>query len=141
MEAFRQCCLKVSRAPELSLDEMMIPFQGNMPSRQHLPLKPNPFELKVFVLANPNGVILDFDAYTGEGTFRHRLSKLLTWAFEHLPSLLCTTMFPLDQAYILIGTLLQKHFLITCWTTTFLEMALLSKVFFFGGLHSRKTLQ
>ena len=71
MESFRQCCLKVSRAPELSVDEMMIPFQGKMPSRQHLPLKPNPFGMKVFVLANPNDVILDFHAYTGEGTFRH----------------------------------------------------------------------
>ena len=71
MESFRQCCLKVSRAPELSVDEMMIPFQGRMPSRQYLLLKPNPFGMKVFVLANPNGVILDFHAYTGEGTFRH----------------------------------------------------------------------
>ena len=70
-ESFRQCCLKVSRAPELSVDETMIPFQGKMPSRQYLPLKPNPFGMKVFVLANPNGVILDFHTYTGEGTFRH----------------------------------------------------------------------
>ena len=37
----------------------------------YLPLKPNPFEMKVFVLANPNDVILDFHAYAGEGTFRH----------------------------------------------------------------------
>ena len=71
MESFRQCCLKVSRAPELSGDKMMIPFQGKMPLRQYLSLKPNPFGMKVFVLPNPNGVILDFHAYTGEGTFRH----------------------------------------------------------------------
>ena len=76
MESFRQCCLKVSRAPELSVDEMMIPFQGKMPSRQYLPLKPNPFGMKVFVLVNPNGVILDFHAYTGEGTFRHQAQQV-----------------------------------------------------------------
>ena len=71
MEAFCQCCLKVSRAPELSVDKIMILFQEKMPSRQYLPLKPNPFGMKVFVLADPNRVILDFHAYTGEGTFRH----------------------------------------------------------------------
>ena len=141
MESFCQCCLKVSRAPELSVDEIMIPFQGKMPSRQYFPMKSNPFGMKIFVLANPNSVILDFHAYTGEETFRHLAQQVTDMGIGASAVITLLTMFPLDQAYILIGTLLLKHFLITCWSTTFLELALLSKVVFLGGSHSRKTLQ
>ena len=68
---FRECCLQVPRTTNLSVDEMMIPFQGRMPARQYLSMKPHPFGMKVFVLANPNGVILDFQVYIGQGTFSH----------------------------------------------------------------------
>ena len=68
LDSFRDSCLKIPRSTKLCVDEMMIPFQGRMPARQYLPLKPHPFGMKVFVLADPHGVVLDFRLYIGSGT-------------------------------------------------------------------------
>ena len=143
MESFRQCCLKVSRAPELSVDLMMIPFRGKMLSRQYLPLKPNPFGMKIFVLANPNGVILDFHAYTGERTFRHLAQQVTDMGIGASAVITLLNNVPAGSSLYFdrYSTLLLKPFLITCWSTTFLELALLLKVVFIGGSHSRKTLR
>ena len=69
LDSFRDSCLKIPRSTKLCVDEMMISFQGRMPARQYLLLKPHPFGMKVFVLADPNHVVLDFRPYIGSGTF------------------------------------------------------------------------
>lgn len=53
-------CLKQTKNQHICLDEMMIPFSGTSDLKQYMPNKPNPLVIKVFVLANPSGIICDF---------------------------------------------------------------------------------
>lgn len=69
IDRIRNGCLIQSRGKYVCVDEMMVPFSGVCNLKQFVPNKPNPVGLKIFVLANPNGIVLDYIFYQGETTF------------------------------------------------------------------------
>ncbi|KAI5742008.1 hypothetical protein M8J77_002108 [Diaphorina citri] len=70
LDAVRNGCLQLVRLNRLSIDEQIIPFQGKSQIKQYVKGKPNPIGLKNFVLADENGLVLDFHIYQGKGTYR-----------------------------------------------------------------------
>ena len=69
IERIKDGCLKQERNVHVSIDEMIVPFSGVCNMKQYCPGKPNPVGLKVFVMANPNGLVLNFKFYQGKTTF------------------------------------------------------------------------
>ncbi|CAF3223249.1 unnamed protein product [Rotaria sp. Silwood2] len=59
---------KIPKEEKLSADEQIIPFKGRSIMKQHMPLKPNRWGYKMFVLAGgESGICYDFIFYTGKG--------------------------------------------------------------------------
>ncbi|CAF1405413.1 unnamed protein product [Rotaria sordida] len=58
---------KIPKEEKLSADEQIIPFKGRSIMKQHMPLKPNRWGYKMFVLAGgESGICYDFIFYTGK---------------------------------------------------------------------------
>ncbi|XP_072141062.1 piggyBac transposable element-derived protein 3-like isoform X2 [Dermacentor andersoni] len=59
-------CLQLPREECLIINEQVIPFSGRMQLKHLMPHKSNPEGLTNFVLATPDGLILDFEIYVGK---------------------------------------------------------------------------
>lgn len=68
-------CMLQERSQHICIDEMMIPFTGSCGLRQYVPNKPHPVGLKIFVLANPNGIVCDMFVSQGDTTFSSDLTE------------------------------------------------------------------
>lgn len=67
-DSIRNRCLELNLTKQLSIDEQMIPFTGNMQGKQFVRGKPNPSGLKNVVLCGSNGLPFDFLLYQGKTT-------------------------------------------------------------------------
>lgn len=63
-------CHKQERDTHISIDEMIIPFTGRCGMKQYIRGKPNPVGIKLFGLANPNGIVCDYLVYQGGKSFK-----------------------------------------------------------------------
>ncbi|XP_064080670.1 piggyBac transposable element-derived protein 3-like [Macrobrachium nipponense] len=66
LEEIRKRCNELPREKKLSIDESIIPFRGRLNIKQHVPGKPNPDGLKMFVLASTKGLVYDFEIFQGK---------------------------------------------------------------------------
>ncbi|XP_015371817.1 PREDICTED: piggyBac transposable element-derived protein 3-like [Diuraphis noxia] len=61
-------CNSLIKERNLSIDEQMVPFKGNLSIKQYIKGKPCPWGIKIFVLAGSNGMVYDFILYQGSNT-------------------------------------------------------------------------
>lgn len=99
LDRILQGCMKQPRQQHISIDEMMVPFTGSCNVKQYVAGKPNPEGLKVFVLANPNGIICDFSVYQGKQTFPEEVNEGF-WQCESAVLQLTRSLVPGHVIYI-----------------------------------------
>jgi len=61
-------CNNLIKERNLSIDEQMVLFKGNLSIKQYIKGKPCPWGIKIFVLAGSNGMVYDFILYQGSNT-------------------------------------------------------------------------
>ncbi|KAK4320484.1 hypothetical protein Pmani_008650 [Petrolisthes manimaculis] len=76
LEEIRHRCNELPKPAKVSIDESMIPFRGHVSVRQHVPGKPFPDGLKMFVLASPSGMVLDFEIYQTKDSLMSVIDQL-----------------------------------------------------------------
>lgn len=77
LERVRKGCLKQPPTTDVAVDEMIVPFEGQCGLKTYTRNKPNPWGLKVYVLANPDGIVCDFLVYQGSTTYPDELKNFL----------------------------------------------------------------
>lgn len=68
VSGIEQGCRENKRERCVAIDEQMMPFTGKCKLKQVVKGKPNPEGIKIFLMANPNGLPLDLYLYQGKGT-------------------------------------------------------------------------
>lgn len=67
LDIVKQNFRRIPKEEKLSVDEQIIPFKGRSIMKQHMPMKPNHWGYKMFVLAGgESGICYDFIFYTGK---------------------------------------------------------------------------
>lgn len=66
VDALRQNFLGIEPLPDQSIDEIMIPWKAHSPLRQYNKNKPHRFGINVKGRAGKDGILHDFDIYTGK---------------------------------------------------------------------------
>ncbi|KAL3193667.1 hypothetical protein MRX96_017009 [Rhipicephalus microplus] len=75
LELIRNRCLELALEQECSVDEQIIPFKGQLSTKQYVKGKPSPWGIKVFDLCGSSGLLYDFAIYQGENTIPADLNK------------------------------------------------------------------
>lgn len=98
-ESILRGCHAQIRSDNISIDEMIIPFTGHCGIRQYCPGKPNPVGIKIFVLANPNGLVCDMVVYQGNSSFSEGITQQGFTLGESAILSLCETLVPGHHLY------------------------------------------
>jgi hypothetical protein len=68
IDIVRKFCLELPLEENLSIDEQIVPFKGNLSIKQYMKGKPSPWGIKIFVLCGQSGMPYDFLIYQGATT-------------------------------------------------------------------------
>ncbi|KAG0431551.1 hypothetical protein HPB47_021696 [Ixodes persulcatus] len=75
LDSIRARCLDLQLEEEVSVDEQMIPFKGQLSIKQYMRGKPTPWGVKVFALCGRSGQLYDFVIYQGQNSISDDLKK------------------------------------------------------------------
>lgn len=67
-DKIRHRCMQLSLETNLSIDEQIIPFKGQLSVKQYIKGKPCPWGIKLYALCGSSGLLYDFILYQGPTT-------------------------------------------------------------------------